>query len=58
MSTKRKLQRQIQRNNGTLEHKKVIARRLGCTTKDLKNRMERRERNLEELKEDPKNGKE
>lgn len=58
MSTTRKLQRQIQRNNGTLEHKKVIARRLGCTTKDLKNRMERRERNLEELKEDPKNGKE
>lgn len=57
MSMKRKLQRQIQRNNGTLEHKKVIARRLGCTTKELKNRMERREKNLEELKEDPKNGK-
>lgn len=58
MSTKKKLQRMIQRSNGTLEHKKVIARRLGCTTKELKSRMERRERNLEELKEDKEDGKE
>lgn len=58
MSTKRKLLRQVKRNNGTLDHKKVIARRLGCTTKDLKIRMDRREKNLAELKEDNNNGKE
>lgn len=58
MSTKKKLQRMIQRNNGTLEHKKVIAKKLGCTTKELRNRMDRREKNLEELKEDIADGKE
>lgn len=42
------MQRQIQRNNGTLEHKKVIARKLGITTKELAKRMERREKNLKE----------
>lgn len=47
-SLKRKMQRQIQRNNGTLEHKKVIARKLGITTKELAKRMERREKNLKE----------
>ena len=47
-SLKRKMQRQIQRNKGTLEHKKVIARKLGITTKELAKRMDRREKNLKE----------
>ena len=48
---KRKMQRQIQRNNGTLEHKKVIARKMGITTKELAKRMDRRENNLRDVKE-------
>lgn len=58
MSTSRKLQRQIQRSNGTLDHKKVIAKKLGCSTKELKKRMQRKEQNLKNLEEDTKNGKE
>ena len=51
-SLKGKMQRQIQRNNGTLEHKKVIARKMGITTKELAKRMDRRENNLRDVKED------
>ena len=51
-SLKRKMQRQIQRNKGTLEHKKVIARKMGITTKELAKRMDRRENNLRDVKED------
>jgi hypothetical protein len=57
-SIKRKIQRQIQKNNGTLEHKKVIARKLGCTVKKYNKRMQRKANNLKEYKEDTKNGKE
>ena len=52
MSLKRKLQRQIQKNNGTLDYKKVLARKLGCkSVKEYNDRMARRERNLKELEE-------
>ena len=52
-SLARKIQRQIQRNNGTLDHKKVIARKLGCSIKELNKRMERKKQ-----KEEDYNGKE
>ena len=58
MSTKRKLQREIQRNNGELDYAKVIARKLGCSPKELKKRMERREKNLREINGGTENGKE
>lgn len=52
MSLKRKLQRQIQKNNGTLDHKKVLARKLGCkSVREYDERMKRREKNLRELEE-------
>lgn len=51
MSLKRKMQRQIQKNNGTLTHKKVIARKMGCSLAEYNRRMERREKNLRELEE-------
>ncbi len=57
MGTARKLKRQIQKNNGTLPHKKVIARKLGCSMKKVEERLRRREQNLKEL-EDNKDGKE
>ena len=51
MGTARKLKRQIQKNSGTLPHKKVIARKLGCTAKEVDDRLRRREQNLKELEE-------
>lgn len=48
---KRKMQRQIQKANGDLIHKKVIARKMGCSVADLNKRLKRRERNLKELEE-------
>lgn len=51
MGTARKLKRQIQKNNGTLPHKKVIARKLGCNVKEVNDRLRRREKNLKELEE-------
>lgn len=57
-SFKRKMQRQIQKNNGTLLHKKVLARKMGCkSVEEYNRRMERRERNLREMMEDNNNGK-
>ena len=44
----RKLKRQIQKNNGDLTHKKVLAKKLGCTLDELEKRLERREKNLKE----------
>lgn len=56
-SFKRKMQRQIQKNNGTLLHKKVLARKMGCkSVEEYNRRMARRERNLKEM-EDNKDGK-
>lgn len=52
MSTIRKLKRQIQKNNGSLTHKKALAKRLGCSVSEVNERLERRERNLKEIKED------
>lgn len=48
MSSLRKMQRSIQKSKGELTHKKVIAKKLGCSVADLNKRMERREKNLEE----------
>lgn len=57
-SISRKLKRQIQKNNGTLLHKKVLARKMGCkSVEEYNRRMERRERNLKEMMEDNNNGK-
>lgn len=57
-SISRKLKRQIQKNNGTLLHKKVLARKMGCkSVEEYNRRMERRERNLREMMEDNNNGK-
>lgn len=56
-SFKRKMQRQIQKNNGTLLHKKVVARKMGCkSVEEYNRRMARREKNLKEM-EDNKDGK-
>ena len=54
-SLKRKLQRQIQKNNGTLTHKKVLAKKLGCSLADLDKRLAKREENLRQM-EDNNNG--
>lgn len=57
-SISRKLKRQIQKNNGTLLHKRVLARKMGCkSVEEYNRRMERRERNLREMMEDNNNGK-
>lgn len=56
-SLSRKMQRQIQKANGELTHKKVVARKLGCSTKELAKRMERREKNLREITGGKENGK-
>ena len=45
----RKLKRKIQKNNGELNYKKVLAKKLGCTVSELDKRMERREKNLREM---------
>ena len=56
-SFKRKMQRQIQKNNGTLLHKKVVARMMGYkSVEEYNRRMARREKNLKEM-EDNKDGK-
>lgn len=47
----RKMKRQIQKNNGELTHKKVIARKMGCSVSDLNKRLKRREKNLKEMEE-------
>ena len=50
-SFKRKMQRQIQKNNGTLLHKKVVARKMGCkSVEEYNRRMARREKNLKEMR--------
>lgn len=51
------MQRQIQKNNGELTYKKVIARKMGCSVPELNKRLKRREKNLKEM-EDNHNGKE
>jgi hypothetical protein len=44
------MQRQIQKNNGTLLHKKVVARKMGCkSVEEYNRRMARREKNLKEM---------
>jgi len=53
----RKMQRQAQKNNGGLDHKKVIAKKLGCSVQELNKRMKRREKNLKELNGGNENGK-
>ena len=45
----RQLKRQAQKSNGTLTHKKVIAKKLGCSLSELDERLARRERNLKEM---------
>ena len=54
-SLKRKVQRKIQKNNGELEHKKVVARTLGISVSEYNRRMKRRDKNLKE-KEETDNG--
>lgn len=49
------MKRQIQKNNGTLTHKKALARKMGITVSEFDKRMARREKNLKEL-EDNNNG--
>lgn len=46
-SFKRKMQRQIQKNNGTLLHKKVVARKMGCKSVEEYNRRMARRANAE-----------
>ena len=54
-SMKRKLARQRAKNEGTLLHKKVLAKKLGCSVPELNERLKRRENNLKKL-EDTNNG--
>ena len=54
-SLSRKLQRQKAKKEGTLTHKKVIARKFGCSVPELNKRLKRREKNLRML-EDNNNG--
>lgn len=48
-SLARKLQREKMRAEGTLEHKKIIARKLGISVSEYNERMKRREKNLKEI---------
>lgn len=48
-SIKRKLNRQRAKNEGTLLHKKVLAKKLGCSVPELNERLKRRENNLKKL---------
>lgn len=50
MSTLRKISRQIQRNKGELPMKKVVARKLGLTNKELNRKF------FSKNREDKKNG--
>ena len=43
-SIERKLKRQRQKNKGELIHKKVIARKMGCSVPELNKRLKRREK--------------
>lgn len=49
MSSLRKMQRQIQKSKGTLTHKKVIAKKLGCSLAEYDKRMAKREENLKKM---------
>lgn len=48
-SFNRKTQRQKAKNDGTLLHKKVIAKKFGCSVPELNKRLKRREENLKKL---------
>lgn len=48
-SLKRKMKRQIQKNNGELTHKKAVAKKMGISVSEYDRRMARRERNLKEM---------
>lgn len=37
------MKRQIQKNNGSLTYKKVIAKKLGCSVKQVNNRLNHKE---------------
>jgi hypothetical protein len=43
------MQRQLQKNSGTLTHKKAVAKKLGISIAELNNRLARREQNLKEM---------
>ena len=45
MSTIRKMKRQIQKNNGSLTYKKVIAKKLGCSVKQVNKKLKNKEDN-------------
>lgn len=50
-SITRKMKRQIQKNRGELECKKVLARKLGVSVSEYNARMKQREKNLREMEE-------
>lgn len=56
-SLARKLQRQKAKDEGTLEYKKVAARKLGISVSEYNRRMKRREKNLKEITGGSENGK-
>lgn len=56
-SLARKLQRQKAKAEGTLEYKKVAARKLGISVSKYNRRMKRREKNLKEITGGSENGK-
>ena len=50
-SIKREIARKKAKQEGTLVHKKVIARKFGCSVTELNERLKRREKNLKKLEE-------
>lgn len=48
-SFQRKMERQKAKNEGTLLHKKVLAKKFGCSVSQLNKRLKRREENLKKL---------
>lgn len=56
-SLTRKLQREKARAEGTLVHKKIIAKKLGISVSEYNRRMQRREKNLREINGGNENGK-
>lgn len=48
-SFQRKMERAKAKKEGTLPHKKVLAKKFGCSVSQLNKRLKRREENLKKL---------
>lgn len=54
----RKMERNKAKSEGTLIHKKALAKKFGCSVNELNKRLKRREKNLKEIGEVKNDGRE